>query len=181
MSKSIMRKALLGFLLLGFIVPGAALAGGADKGCSNIGTWFGIAGPDDMTHTGFIASVMGKSNNRGINILEYPNYDPSLGIDEEPFKSAVRITDSHGNWVRTGGNTFDYTFSGFALNAANEPVYISKISGQVLLYGDCQYQYITAILEVFLPFMDPRHDEPIVPPINLGEFYAYRAKVDLPF
>ncbi len=90
------------------------------------------------------------------------------------------MTDFRGNWVRIDGNTFDYTFMGFAVDESNMPVYIAKVSGQVSQFDDCQYQYTTAVMEVFLPFMSPFHMEPIAT-IPLGEFYAYRAKVDLPY
>ena len=43
MRNKIIRGALLGVLLLGFAIPGAALAGGGGKGCSNLGTWFGVS------------------------------------------------------------------------------------------------------------------------------------------
>lgn len=182
MCKSIIRSALLAILLLGFSIPGAALAGGGEKGCSNIGTWIGIAGPDDMSPAGWITTVIGKSNNEGVNVIEFPNYDPTLGIPLPPFKDAVLISNSRGNWVRTGGNTFDYTFTGFALDAENEPVYISKISGQVTIYGDCQFQYITAYLEAYAPDENPFTGVRLNPePFYLGEFYGYRASVDLPF
>ncbi len=199
MRKSIIRGALLSILLLGFTIPGAALAGGGGKGCSNIGTWFGVSPflPDPtsppveippppwdvMYLTGWSVTVTGKSSNEGMNNFEYPVFDPSLtilGLDETPpFSQAVRVGTMRGNWTRTGGNTFDYTFMGFALDESNMPVYIAKISGQVVLLENCQYQYTTAIMEVFRPWMDPFHDvrEWEIP---LGVFYGYRAKVDLP-
>ena len=71
---------------------------------------------------------------------------------------------------------------GFAFDVSNMPVYIAKISGQVTLFNHCQYQYTTAVMNVFLPSMSPFYDQPYNPePISLGEFYGYRAKVDLPY
>ncbi|MGI9236458.1 MAG: hypothetical protein ACR2QZ_03635 [Woeseiaceae bacterium] len=200
MRKSIIRGALLSILLLGITIPGVALAGGGGKGCSNIGTWFGVApfpldptSPpvelppppwDDKYLTGWSVSVMGKSNNKGTNHFEYPVFDPTLAIlglnDTPPFSDAVRIGSMRGNWKRTGGNTFDYTFMGFAFDASSMPVYIAKISGQVVLVERCRYQYTTAIMEVFRPWMRPFQDDPEWE-IPLGEFYGYRAKVDLPY
>jgi len=84
-----------------------------------------------------------------------------------------------GNWKRTGGNTFDYTFMGFAFDASGMPVFIGKVSGQVELILDCQYQKTTAVMEVFTPDMNPFDDDPVVT-IPLGQFYGYRANVDLP-
>ncbi len=179
MRKSIIRSALLGILTLVFAVPGVALAVGGKESCSLQGTWFGIVGPDDTRTVGYLLTAAGKSENMGTNIVEYPNYDPTLGIPDPPFSLAVTISDSRGNWVRTSGNTFDYTFTGFALDEFNNPVYISKISGQVTLYNDCQYADITATLEAFAPFTNPFLDDPILV-TSLGEFSAYRARVDLP-
>jgi hypothetical protein len=130
-------------------------------------------------------TVTGKSNNKGTNLFEYPVFDPSFaafGLNEyKPYSDAVRIGSMRGNWKRTGGNTFDYTFMGFAYDKDGMPAYIAKISGQVVLIENCQYQYTTATMDVFMPFMNPFYDEPIFPsPISLGAFYGYRAKVDLP-
>jgi len=198
MRKNIIYGALLGILMLGFTIPGVALADGGGKGCSNIGTWFGVAPfppdqmpapsvvipppPWDVTYlTGWVASALGKSNNEGTNIFEYPTFDPTFGIEDPPFSLAARIGNMRGNWKRTGGNTFDYTFMGFAFDASNMPVYIAKVSGQVTLFKKCQYQYTTAVMEVFLPSMNPFHDSGPIAVIPLGEFYGYRAKVDLPY
>ena len=182
---STIRYALVGILLLGFGIPGAALAGDGGKGCSNIGTWFGVVGPGQTQLTGWQVTVTGKSSNEGTNLMEFPTFDPKVSpelAEFEPFKSAERIGNLRGTWKRTGGNTFDYTFMGFAFDASNMPAYIAKISGQVVLIGDCQYQFTTAVMEVFSPLTSPFDDEPgpdwVIP---LGEFYGYRATVDLPY
>ena len=180
MRKSIIRVALLAILSLGFAIPAVALADDEGKGCSNLGTWFGVMGLGDTRLAGFSGTVTGKSSNMGTNHFSFPTFDPSFGLDVPPFNLAVSITDMRGDWVRTGGNTFDYTFMGFAMDAENVPVYIAKVSGDVALIQDCQYQYITAVMEVFLPSMSPFHMEPIAV-ISLGEFYGYRAAVDLPY
>ena len=196
MRNTIIRGALLGILLLGFAIPGAALADGGQKGCSNLGTWFGVApfppvAPQDLTAppwpdtflTGWSVTVTGKSNSEGTNLFEFPTFDPDFtgltpNLNGVPYSDAERIGSMRGNWKRTGGNTFDYTFMGFAYDENNMPVYIAKISGQVTLINNCEYQYTTALMEVFLPYADPFLDPPddIVP---LGVFYGYRAKVDM--
>jgi hypothetical protein len=196
MRKNIIRGALLAVLLLGFAIPGAALAGNGGKGCSNIGTWFGVSPtfPPPLPGTpldppsewparylaGYSATVAGKSSNEGTNHFEYPVFDPKLtllGLDQTPpFSMADRIGSMRGNWKRTGGNTFDYTFMGFAFNTEGMPVYIAKISGQVELILDCQYQKTTAVMEVFTPDMSPFDHDPLFT-IALGEFYGFRAKV----
>jgi hypothetical protein len=184
MRNDIIRGVLLGILLLGFTFPGIALAGDAEKGCSNLGTWFGVLGPDSTTLAGFFGTVTGKSEQMGTNNLEFPTFDPKLtqfGLDEiAPYKDAVGLTSFRGNWKRTGGNTFDYTFMGFALDASNMPVYIAKVSGQVILEGDCQYQNITAVMETYWPYDSP-FDDAAIHTLPMGQFFAYRADVDLPY
>lgn len=201
MRNNIIRGALLCILLLGFAIPGAALAGGGKKGCSNIGTWFGVAEfppvePQfvvpppwsDTFLTGWSVTVTGKSNNMGTNHFEFPTFDSTLAIlvpegEPAPYPMAVRIGSMRGNWKRTGGNTFDYTFMGFAYDEFNIPVYIAKISGQVVLINNCQYQETTAIMEAFsfspFNYPDPFVDDPDAV-YQMGKFYGYRAKVDLP-
>ncbi len=184
MRSDIIRGVLLGILLLVISIPGIALAGGAEKGCSNLGTWFGVFGPGDTRLAGFFGTVTGKSEQMGTNNLEFPAFDPKLtvfGLNEmEPYKDAVRLTSLRGDWKRTGGNTFDYTFMGFALDASNMPVYIAKVSGQVILEEDCQYQKITAVMKTYWPYQSP-FDGPAFHTLPMGEFYAYRADVELPY
>jgi hypothetical protein len=143
MRTDIIRGALLGILLLGFTAADIALADDSEKGCSNIGTWLGVASPGDTRLTGWSLNVMGKSEKMGTNIIDFPTFDPKLEPD----------------------------FAGV-------PVYIAKTSGYVDIVDDCQYQHITVVMEVFLPDVSPFDGEPewVIP---LGEFYGYRANVDL--
>ena len=181
MRSDIIRGVLLGFLLLGFTVPGIALAGGGNKGCSVQGTWFGVVGPlpggEFSTQlTGWLLTVGGKSNNKGTNNLEFPNFDATL---EGMVPIATRISNLRGSWKRTGGNTFDYTFMGYAVDADNNPVYIAKISGHVTLFDDCQSEHITSYMELFMPDVSPFDGEPFYGE-QLDDHYGYRLKVDLP-
>jgi hypothetical protein len=190
MRTGIIRGALLGILLLGFSIPGMALADDDKddkRGCSNKGTWFGVAAPGDTRLAGFAGTVMGKSEKMGTNTFEFPVFDPSfsnvpdLGLSNiPPFASAVSIGSLRGDWKRVAKNRFAYTFMGFAFDEFGMPVYIAKVSGHVEIINDCQYQYITATMEVFLPGVSPFDGEPdfVIP---LGEFYSYRASVDLPY
>lgn len=185
MRTDIIRGALLGILLLGFTIPGTALADDDERGCSNKGTWFGVMAPGDTRLTGFVATVTGKSEKMGTNNFDYPTFDPSFpdvpeldGI--EPFASAVSISSLRGNWKRVAKNRFEYTFMGLAFDALGNPVYISKVSGQTELFDECRYQFVTATMEVFLPWVSPFDGDPIAT-IPLGEFYSYRATVDLPY
>ena len=85
MRKNIIYGALFGILLV-LTIPGVAFAGGGGKGCSNIGTWFGVSPippdqvpppmiqppPWDPTYlSGWSVTVTGKSNNEGTNHFEY--------------------------------------------------------------------------------------------------------------
>ena len=185
MRNSIIRSALLGILLLGFAMPGVAMADHKDKGCSNLGTFFGVFGPDDTRLMGFAGTVTGNSEKMGTNSFEFPTFDPSFaGVPElegkEPFVSAAYIGTLRGDWKRIGKSRFAYTFMGFAYNADGIPVYIAKVSGQTQHFNHCQFEHITAVMKVYLPWMSPFYGDPIAT-IPLGEFYAYRAKVDHPY
>jgi hypothetical protein len=182
MRTNIIRGVLLGILLLGFAVPGLSLADGGGKGCSNHGTWFGVLDPlhEDMTLTGWTTTVTGQSSNKGVNVLEWPNFDPTLGMTFPPFSDAHHINNMRGVWERTGGNTFVYSFTGFAYDETNMPVYIAKISGDVTIFGDCQYEQITAYIELFAPGDNPFLAEPFMEfplPVHWGQ----RAMLNLPF
>jgi hypothetical protein len=84
-----------------------------------------------------------------------------------------------GAWERTGGNTFDYTFTGMAVDLSGTPQYIAKVSGHITLSADCRSEHITATLEVYLPFMSP-FDDPAFHTEILDDHWGYRAYVDLP-
>lgn len=182
MRNNIIRGVLLGFLLLGFAFPGIALAGGEDKGCSNYGTWFGVVDPPtgDMTLVGWTTTVTGQSANKGVNAIEWPDFDPTLGLAFPPFSDAHHINNMRGVWERTGGKTFVYSFTGFAYDEFNVRVYIAKVSGDVTMSDDCQFEYITAYLEVFAPGDNPFLAMPIFE-TPLAPHWGQRAKLNLPF
>lgn len=183
MRNQIIRGVLLGFLLLGFAFPGIALAEDDERACSNNGTWFGVVGIGNTVLTGWSGTTTGKTDKMGSVSIDFPTFDPSFAdVPElagvEPFASADYIGAVRGNWKRIGKNAFEYSFTGLAFDEFGDPVYVAKISGTFDIVENCQYQYITAVMEVFLPFMSPFDSEPIAL-IPLGEFFAYRAKVDL--
>lgn len=183
MRKSIIRGALLGFLLLGFAIPGMALAEDNERGCSNLGTWFGVFAPGDTRLSGYSVTVTGKSELKGTNHFEFPNFDPSFQDipefqDLEPFVSAKYIGSMRGNWKRIDKRRFAYTFMGFAFDEFGIPVYIGKVSGETEVFADCRYQRVTAVMDVYLPWVSP-FDGDWIAQIPLGEFIGYRADVDL--
>lgn len=184
MRNGIIRSALLGILLLGFTSPGIALAEDSEQSCSNLGTWFGVFAPGDTRLSGYSVTVTGNSELMGTNHFEFPNFDPSFPQipelqDVEPFASAKYIGSSRGNWQRVAKNRFAYTFMGFAFDEFGVPVYISKVSGETEVFDDCRYQRVTAVMEVYLPWVSP-FDGPRIAKIPLGVFYGYRAGVVMP-
>lgn len=158
-----LRYVLAGILMLGLAIPGVALADDDDdsdgRRCSQIGTWFGVASPDDTTLTGVFYTAIGKSEKRGTNILEQANVDATLGGF---FPTAARTSSLRGNWHRTGKRTFVYTLMGYAVDAANQMVGIVRFRGDVTQTRDCQFEFITAMVDVYYPHMDPFRDEPYV-------------------
>lgn len=169
------RHVVLGIVTALLMMPSVSMAGGG-KGCSMLGTWFGVTSPEDTTLTGWMVTVTGKSNNRGTNDLEYPTFDFTLGNN---FPTAVRGSSMRGNWVRTGGRTFDYTFMGMAVDADGVPVWIGKVVGTATISRDCMSERITALMKVYLPTDSPFEDEPLFV-MPLPDHYGYRAGVDAP-
>lgn len=173
MKTSKYRSVLVCVLMLGFSVPSAAIAENAGQGCTLQGTWFGVVSPDDTTLTGWMVTAAGKSANEGTNNLEYPTFDPTFG---GMFPTAARLSTLRGAWERTGGNTFAYTMFGIAVDEFDVPVWIGKLSGNIIISSDCRSEQITAALEVFSPGQSPFEDVGFV--IALPTHYGYRASVE---
>jgi hypothetical protein len=175
MKKGIGRHILVGLLMLGLATPGLAFADGKGQGCSFQGTWFGFD-PGTGALTGWMVSVTGQASNAGVNNLEYPNFDPSLG-----FLPATRISTLRGSWVRTGGNTFDYTMIGLATDSQLNIIWVGKLSGHITLSADCQTETIEGTtLEVFAPDQNPYSGELMIPVVHLPTHYGFRTSVGFP-
>ena len=141
----------------------------AETTCQFLGTWFGIASPENPVLTGWMVSVTGQNSSHGTNNLEYPTFDPTLGIG----LPAVRISTLRGVWQRTGGNTFTYSFMGMGVAADNSPVWIGRVSGNITLSDDCETEYITATMEVFDATVSPFEGAPIMA-VPLAPHYGKR-------
>lgn len=176
MKTRIVRNVVLGIIMLGLSLPGMASAGGPGKGCSMLGTWFGVEGADSTVLSGWVVNAMGSSANSGINNLEYPTFDATLGVG----LPAVRMSTLRGAWERTGGNTFTYTMIGSGVAADGlTTVWIGKLSGNITISDDCNREHITAVLEVFSPTESP-FDGVRLFKVDLPDHYGYRAYVNLP-
>ena len=149
--------------------PKPAPAPVADTSCQLLGTWFGIASPENPVLTGWMVSVTGQNSSHGTNNLEYPTFDPTLGIG----LPAVRVSTLRGVWQRTGGNTFTYSFMGMGVAADNSPVWIGRVSGNITLSDDCDTEYITATMEVFDAAVSPFEGAPIMA-VPLAPHYGKR-------
>jgi len=160
-----LRYVLAGILMLGLAIPGVALADNdddSDKGrrCSNIGTWFGVNSPEDTRLTGVFWTVIGKSEHYGTNIVEQLNNpDPTIG---GLIPGAVKASSLRGDWYRTGKRTFAYTMMGYGVDVDNMLVGTVKFRGDVTLYYDCEFAYVTAMLDIYYPNTSPFDDDPDV-------------------
>ena len=164
-----LRMMLIASVAVACAAPAIAMAGSSGKGCSLLGTWFGID-PADQTLTGWMVTVQGSSNNEGTNILDFPTFDVTLdGAFPAVDGSAIR-----GRWVRTGGNTFDYSFMSILTDYERMPVWIAVVSGNIEISSDCMVETINGKLDVFLPDMSPFQDEPLLTlplPTHYGRRY----------
>ena len=168
------RNVLACVLMLGLAIPGAAIAGDARGGCSILGSWFGVETLESKILTGWMVTVTGKSENRGVNDFEFPNFDPTFfGY----CPTAVRLGTSKGTWERTGGNTFRYSFIGVALDATNQLACISKAVGEISLSDDCNSETLTATVFLYDPAVSPFTDDwyQVVP---FPELYGRKAQLD---
>jgi hypothetical protein len=147
----------------------------ADTSCQFLGTWFGIESPENPVLTGWMVSVTGQNSSHGTNNLEYPTFDPTLGVG----LPAVRISTLRGLWQRTGGKTFTYSFMGMGVAADNSPVWIGRVSGNITLSDDCKTEYITAKFEVFPAGVSPFTGTPIMVK-DLDPHYGKRYELDMP-
>ena len=117
------------------------------------------------------------SENRGTNILEQVNNpDPTLG---GVFPGAVKTSSLRGNWQRTGKRTFVYTLMGYGVDAENNMVGIVRFKGDVTHTRNCQFEYITAAVEIYYPWMSPFDDDPFLTIPFPGQ-WGKRAQVELP-
>lgn len=185
MTNGSLRRVLVRLVIVCMTVPGLAFAsdgpgtGAEQKSCEFQGTWFGVTSPTDLTLTGWMVTVEGKSHLAGTNNFEFPTFDPTLpapdasGNPVPTFPTAVRISTLRGIWERTGRNTFAYSFTGFGLDTGNTPVYIAKVNGTIQLSPGCRTETITAFMSVYLPGVSPFGGVPLFT-IPLPEHYGYR-------
>jgi hypothetical protein len=175
MTTGSLRRILLCSIMLGMAISGPALADGAPqagngpKWCEFQGTWFGVTSPTDLTLTGWVVTVEGKSHDTGTNNLEFPTFDPTLGGKA----GAVRISTLRGAWERTGRNTFVYSFTGFGLDNANLIAYIATVSGTIRLSRDCRTETINASMALYAPNVSPFTGSPFHTE-DLAKHYGYR-------
>jgi hypothetical protein len=186
MKTAILRLSLAGALALGLAFSGAATAGNGDKGCSILGTWYGVNNLEDKIPSGWVATALGKSENHGVNVLEFPTYDATFGgIYPVLYHSANR-----GVWRRTGGNTFEYSFMSLLAGdipgtTEREALYYLRVSGDIVITNDCMSEEITAVMDFFpvrtingdYTNLSPFKDAPAWSMV-LDTHYSYRYTLD---
>ena len=174
MKTKILRFVVSSILVLGLAIPGAAFAGGAGKGCSIQGTWFGVDNLDDLRPTGWVVTATGRSDNHGVNVLEFPTFDFTLG---GAFDQVVDGSANRGVWRRLSGNRFEYSFSAIAVDADNNLVYTARVTGTSTLTHHCMFETITAYMELFIAGQSMFKDVPYME-FPLAEHYGYRYTLD---
>ena len=170
MKTGIVRLCLAGAVALGLAISGGAIAANDEKGCTIQGTWFGVVDLDTKLLSGWSVTATGKSNSHGVNVLEFPTFDYTLG---GAFPEAVKAWANRGVWRRVDGNTFDYSFMSIAVDAGNMPVWMARVSGTSTLSDDCMTEEISATMDIYLPWMSPFLHDPIDSMV-LPPHYGYR-------
>ena len=153
------------FACIAFLTASVTVVSAADKGCNLLGTWISY---ENGVPT-WVASVHGLSASSGTNILEYPAAFPWA-----VFPEAMGMTPFRGAWVRTGGNTFDYTFLATAYGDYGVPIGMVRIDGDITLGPDCNTGIFAAIGYVYpcaIDCSDPYGDTSIVMPIDPSTGY----------
>lgn len=147
-------------LVCAVLVATPALCGDGDKGgngqgvCRLDGAWLGNSPGWEGAWTVVYDS---DSHWTGSVIMRFVGSDPTLG----GFLPADSLSSTTGTWVRTGRRTFEYTMIHYGLAAGGqEPVFIGKLSGSIILNGQCDQMEVTDTLEVYDVTQDPFGDEP---------------------
>ncbi len=123
--------------------------------CTSDGAWLGTSPAFGMSWTVVFYS---DSHWTGPMSLQFIGGDPTFG----GFFPATSLSRTTGTWVRTGHRTFDYTMIHYGLaEGGQEPVFIMKSSGSVVITGQCDYMEVTnGSLALYDPTQDPFGDEP---------------------
>lgn len=172
-----MKNALRHVFVAGLMAVSLALTGTAlaadGKGCSLQGTWYGVNNLDELLPSGWVVTATGQSASEGINVLEFPTFDITFNGAFEAVDASV----DRGVWKRTGGNTFQYSFSSIAVDADRNIVYSARVSGDILVSDDCMSEEITTWVEVFLAGQSMFKDEPYMA-FPFPRHYGYRYTFD---
>lgn len=132
--------------------------GGGQGVCDLDGAWFGVMPAWGLTWTAVYDSDSHWAGTLSVRLI---GGDPTLG---GAFPNAESLSGSTGTWVRTGRRTFDYTMIHYALAAGGQqPVFLLKNSGSVVVTGDCDRLELTShTLAFYDPTQDPFDDDPFL-------------------
>ena len=144
--------AIISVVLFGIMSPAIAGDQGGAQGCQPHGTWLGF---DENGVTQWMSSVYGQSSSSGLNHLELPGFDYTLG---GAFPDAVKGSMLRGVWERVDGDEFDFTMLGIIVDQSGATQWTLKVSGHVTLVDGCSREYVENTLEVYLPGMNPLQD-----------------------
>jgi hypothetical protein len=126
--------------------------------CTLDGAWFGATPAWGLTWTVVYDS---DSHWTGPLSLRFIGGDPTLGGF---FPDVRSLSGTTGTWVRTGRRTFDYTMIHYGLaEGGQQPVFLLKNTGSVVVTGDCDGLDITNhTLAFYDPTQDPFDDDPFL-------------------
>jgi hypothetical protein len=139
--------ALIAALCFGFVFCGVNATAAAPP-CTAVGTWLGQG---DSGFTWMNIKTPGSSATTGQVDVTWIEVDPTLF---GAFPDAVRITNGRGVWQMVSGDTVEYTWMAYGLDASAALVYFARVSGSHT-EDDCDHHSITYVMELFLPDSTP--------------------------
>ena len=162
-------KSLIRLILTALIVAVPVFAGAASNGdCNLLGSWVGY---DANGAVWWTSTVDGQNASQGTANLETPGAVVF-------FPGATAVTELKGVWKRTGGNTYDWTYLGFAYDASGTTLTLGKLIGKDTISKDCNTVYVTdVVMEVFMPTANVNTDAPIAT-VPFPDHEGHRIQID---
>jgi hypothetical protein len=155
--------------LFAVMLAGTAFAGDNGNGCKLQGTWvweFPFPLPwDENFALKYLITYMGTGDNVGTDITEPLNSDFLYGPD-------LSLSNSHGIWVKSGPNQYDYTLIGYVTDRASGTIVAGTSTSGTKILTSCNTAEANAVTVPLIPgTMEP---DPNSEPSYVGSGVGHR-------